>query len=372
MTCRTSGSRDCQDATTLGAPQSDRLALLGRLSAWLAAAALAALIALGCLQGARLEGARGGPPGNDSGLFERMVDNLRDGESYYAAITREHREMLYPLRPFVTVRLPTLAWTMAALPDASLRALFVQALAIASLLAWLWRLRPLVREPISFALATLVLGAAHAPAFISFGYTIHELWTGLFISISLAIYRPERWWPSLVVALAALSIRELAAAYFIAMAALAWRDARRGETAAWLGGLAAFAVGLCIHAAALAPYVTAADHPSSGWLGLGGWPFILLQAKWNLLLMTTPDWAAALLLPLALMGLIAARGAMADRLLLVVGGYLSAFLIVGRADNAYWGLIVAPLWPIGLFTIGAAVRELAGRMALRPFVPNGP
>jgi len=248
---------------------------------------------------------------------------------------------------------------MAALPTPSVRALCVQALAAASFVAWLWRLRPLTRAPVGFALATLVLGAAHAPAFISFGYTIHELWTGLLISLSLALYRPDRWWPSLLIGLAALALRELAAPFLLAMCALAWRDGRRREAAAWLGGLGLFALALGVHASALAPYVTPADHSSPGWLGLHGWRFVLLQMKWNLLLMTTPDWVAAVLAPLALFGLACAKGPLADRLLLVVGGYVAAFLVVGRPDNAYWGLIIAPLWPIGLYVPALVVGDLA-------------
>jgi len=335
------------------------VARLRPLTAWIVLTALVGLIALGCVQGAQLEGARGGPPGNDSGLFVRVVEHLRAGEGYYPAITREHRLLAYPLRPVVTVRLPTLAWAMAALPAPSIRALCVRALAAASFAAWLWRLRPLAKAPVGFALATLVLGAAHAPALISFGYSIHELWAGLLISLSLALYRPSRWWLSLLIALAALAIRELAAPFLLAMSALAWREGRRGEAAAWLGGLGAFALALVAHAAALAPYVSPADHGSPGWLGLHGWRFVLLQMKWNLLLMTTPDWAAAVLAPLALASLACTRGPLAERLLFVVGGYVAAFLIVGRPDNAYWGLMIAPLWPIGLYCTALVVGDLA-------------
>jgi hypothetical protein len=358
MTCRGPALASDEAAASSAPAGATRLARLSPLLAWLTAAAIAALIALGCVQGANLPGARGGPPGNDSGLFLRAVDHLRAGESYYAAVTREHREMAYPLRPVVTVRLPTLAWAMAALPDRFWRGLSVQALAAASFAAWLWRLRGRASSPVSFGLGVLALGAAHAPAFIHFGYTIHELWAGLLISLSLAVYRPDRWWPSLLAALLALSIRELAAPYLLAMAALALRDGRRGEAAAWLGGLLALALALTVHAAALGPFVRATDVASAGWLGLNGWRFVLLQMKWNLLLMTTPDWAAAILAPLALLGLLGARGALADRLLLVVGGYTAAFLVVGRADNSYWGLLTAPLWPLGLFTLADTARDL--------------
>jgi len=258
-----------------------------------------------------------------------------------------------------------LAWSMAALPSASLRALAVEALAAASLAAWAWRLRACARSPVSFALATLVLGAAHAPAFISFGYTIYELWSGLLISLSLALWRPGRWTASLIAGLTALAIRELAAPYFLAMGVLAWRDGRRREAAVWLVGIVALMAAILVHGAVLQPLVTAADRGSPGWLGLHGWRFVLLQTKWNMLLMTTPDWVAAILAPLALLGVAGATGPLADRVLLVVGGYVSAFLIVGRPDNAYWGLMIAPLWPLGLYLLMPTLRDMAKRAAGR-------
>jgi hypothetical protein len=354
------------DGACSGGLQSEtRAARLSPHMAWLLALAIAALVALGCIQGAHLAGARGGPPGNDSELFVRVVDHMRDGESYYSATVREQRALKYPLRPVFTVRLPTLAWGMAALPNSSLRALAVQALAVASFAAWLWRLRAHVRTPVSFALATLVMGAAHAPAFIPFGYTIHELWAGLLISLSLALWRPSCWTPSLLVGLAALAVRELAAAYFLAMGVLAWRDRRRGEAAAWLAGVVFLAAAILVHGEVLQPFLNSGDRASPGWLGLHGWRFVLLQMKWNLLLMTTPDWAAAVLAPLALLGLAVATGSLADRVLLVVAGYIGAFLIVGRPDNAYWGLIIAPLWPLGLYRSVAALRDVVKRAAGR-------
>jgi hypothetical protein len=29
-----------------------------------------------------------------------------------------------------------------------------------------------------------------------------------------------------------------------------------------------------------------------------------------------------------------------------------AFLVLGRVDNAYWGLMITPLWPVALVGIG--------------------
>src|SRR3546814_12079814 len=45
----------------------------------------------------------------DHALYARIAQRVAAGESYYTAAAAEHRSGHYPLRPFVTVRLPTLA-----------------------------------------------------------------------------------------------------------------------------------------------------------------------------------------------------------------------------------------------------------------------
>jgi hypothetical protein len=88
--------------------------------------------------------------------------------------------------------------------------------------------------------------------------------------------------------------------------------------------------------------------------------------KWNGVLFTAPNWPAAVLAPLVLLGLAGAGGPLADRIALVVVGYTCAFMIVGRTDNAYWGLMIAPIWPIGLISTGTAARTLLGRLGALP------
>ncbi|GJE26728.1 hypothetical protein [Methylobacterium organophilum] len=43
---------------------------------------------------------------------------------------------------------------------------------------------------------------------------------------------------------------------------------------------------------------------------------------------------------------------------LVVGGYLCAFMLVGRPDDTYWILMVGPLLMPGLAFAPAALRDL--------------
>jgi hypothetical protein len=333
------------------------------MGAWTVVAGLVGLVLLGVIGGAARFAPGGGPPANDRTLYLRVIDEVHRGEGYYPAAVRDQRQGGYPLRPSVTVRLPTLAVAMAALSDGGARRLSIECLAVATVLAWAWRLRRLMDRPISFSAAIFLLGASTVPAFVSYGYTLHELWSGELIALSLALYRRQRWFVSFAIGLAAVSVRELAVPYLAVMAVLAWREDRRGEALAWvLGGVACLAA-LAIHTALVRALVRPDDVISPGWLALGGWKFLLTALKWNGVLFTAPDWAPALLAPLALLGLLADRGPLADRLAFIVLGYGGAFMIFGRPDNAYWGMMIAPLWPLGLIGAGPALRELALKIA---------
>lgn len=55
----------------------------------------------------------------DAALYVAVAARVADGENYYRAAATEHRERGYPLRPFVTVREPALAYVTAVVggPD---------------------------------------------------------------------------------------------------------------------------------------------------------------------------------------------------------------------------------------------------------------
>jgi hypothetical protein len=344
---------------------ADRFASLGPLAARAGLAALLGLVLLGLIGGAQRFAPGQAPPANDHAIYLRLIDDLHRGESYYPAAVREQRLAGYPLRPFVTVRLPTLAAAMAALPDSGARRLSIEILAVLVVLAWAWRLRDLAERPVSFAVTIFMIAASTVPAFIDYGYTLHELWSGELIALSLALHDARRWPFSLALALLAVSIRELAAPYLMAMAALALWERRPREAGAWILGIVAFGCALAIHAALLRPLIAAGDQASPGWLSLGGWKYLLALLRWNGALLMAPDWAPALIAPVVLLGLSAAKGPLADRLALVVVGYACAFMIVGRPDTAYWGLMIAPLWPVALIWAWSALRGLLARSVAR-------
>jgi hypothetical protein len=302
---------------------------------------------------------------SDTVLYASVVDRVHHGEPYYRAAAEEQRARGYPMRPFIVVRPPLVAVAMAALPNEGARQLALWALVLATFCAWGWRLAEMGAGRLDLILGLLLLGSGESLAGGPTAYLFHETWAGLLMALSMAMRRPDRWMASVLIGLLAALTRELAAAYLLAMAVLAWRDGGRRETAAWIAALAAAAGALAVHAAAVSAQLLPSDSPSQGWLRIGGWPFVLSAIHWNSVLIVAPQWAGALVAPLALLGLAAWRDPLAERVALTVFGYVAAFIFVGRPENNYWGLLIAPLWPLGLLLAPRMLLTLGRNLRAR-------
>lgn len=301
-----------------------------------------------------------GPP--DMRLYEAVIDDVAHGQSYYAAVAHEHRLGRAPLRPFLAVRPPLLAKSLAALPDPPARSGALKILAGATWIAWAWRLRDLLREPLRYGAAVILAASGIGLALADGAYLFHEEWAGLLIALSLALRTPRTWLPSVTLGLLAALLRELALPFLAAMAFMALLERRRLEAAAWSAALLAAGLALAPHAAAVARVTTTADLASPGWTTFGGWAFVLHLVEFNCALLAAPTWIPALVLPAALVGLVFWQGGgsgLGRRIAIVVLGYLLAFCVIGRPDNDYWGILIAPLWPLGLLQADRVVAGLA-------------
>ncbi len=315
------------------------------------------LIVFGLLRNAAPMPERAAGSIGDVGLYQHIVADVRGGETYYAAVAHEHREHSYPLRPFVTVRLPTLAWMLALLPGEIAQRAMLLLLGLATVAAWAWRLAAAGISPGRYAAALIALTLGASFALAPTGPFVHEVWAGLLIALSMALRRRNAWLAAVMVGTAAALLRELAAPYLLVMALMALWERNYREAGAWCAGLALFACALTLHAVQVNALAAPTDPGSPGWLALGGWRFVLQTAYW------VPDvlgigWCTAILLPLALLGLTVRP--LDWRLSLTVGGYMAGFLFVGRHDTSYWGLMTAPLWPLGLARTWPAIVECLG------------
>jgi hypothetical protein len=311
---------------------------------------LAALLlaVFGLLTGPERERAAPTSGPTDIGLYAYAVQAAAHPHTYYAQVIAEQRREGYQLKPFVAVRPPALSFLLAALKTEALRRLAVVALALASLAAWWVRLgrEAVVPLPRAFDLIALVTGAL--PAVAPQAPYLHEVWAGLLISLSLALRSSERFGFAVAIGLAAALIRELAAPYLVVMAVTAVAGRHWREAAAWVLALVLFAAALAAHAHMVDALVLPSDHAGAGWMKLSGWPFVLHASQWNAVLAASPAWLTAVLVPAALAGAATWSTSPGRRLAVTLVAYVLALAVVGRPENFYWGLMFAPLLPLGL------------------------
>jgi hypothetical protein len=314
------------------------------------------LMVLGLLTGAGRERAAPTSGPTDLGLYVYAVTAAAHPSTWYAQVIARQRRDGYELKPFVAVRPPALSFLLAALRTEALRRLAVVALALASLAAWWLRLGREGVQPLPRALdlVALVTGALFAVA--PQAPYLHEAWAGLLISLSLALRREQRFGLAVAAGLAAALMRELAAPYLVVMAATALLGRHWREAAAWGLALVLFAAALAVHASMVDALVLPSDHAGAGWLKLSGWPFVLHASQWNAVLAVSPAWLTALAVPAALAGAANWTTSLGRRLATVLVSYVLAFAVVGRPENFYWGLVFAPLLPLGF---ARACRGLA-------------
>ncbi|BCA64348.1 hypothetical protein HMP09_3582 [Sphingomonas sp. HMP9] len=298
------------------------------------------------------------PPGQtDLLLYETIVAGVRGGSPYYAVAAETQRSGHYPLKPFFTVRLPTLAVVEANLPPLVVKLLLL-ALCVGTILAWVARLRPAMTGLVPLGAAgLLVIAGLYVNLDASF-VVFHEVWAGPLIALSLALRRPGHWLPAVAVGLSAMLIRETALLYVAIMTVFAWLEGERRETLGWLAGIAIFAAVLAAHAHAVSLVTGPLDRVSQGWSGLEGFGFYVRLATISSGLDILPQWLASLVLGMALFGWLAWRDAVAPRALVVFAAYAALISLFARSDNFYWALMTTPVLLVGLVFAVDGLRDM--------------
>lgn len=294
---------------------------------------------------------------HDVVLYETIVQGMRGGGDYYTTAAQALREGDYPMRPFVTFRLPTLAVVQAALPPLVTR-LLLYALAAGVTFAWYARLAPAFPRapPRAIALALLAGGLL---AFVQGELAaFHEVWAGLLIALSLGVRREDRWVEAVAIGLVAMLVRETAALYVAIMAALAFAEGNRKEALGWAAAIGVFAVVVALHAHAVAQVVRPTDPASPGWAGMLGFGFFVKAIQLSTALDLAPLWLAAPLVGLALFGWAAWSSPLALRALAIFAGYAALIGLFARTDTFYWALMIAPTLLVGLAFAPDGLRDL--------------
>jgi hypothetical protein len=292
----------------------------------------------------------------DKDLYRAIIHRVKFGEPYARAAVEEQRARGYPLRPFVVVRPPALAVMLSWAPNLLVPFGVEVLLVIATVWAWAVRLRPAMPPTRHIAWAALLVFTGAAAGMSGVGATlIHEVWAGLLIALSLALRTERRFAAAVALGLLAGLIRELAFPYLLVMAVFAATERRWREMAAFVGVLAVCGLALWLHGRAIEALVTSHDLRSPGWLRFGGWSFVLQASFWNAIAAALGPLARAMLIPVALIGAANWRD---KRLITLLAGYVAGFMVVGRPENFYWGLLIAPLIGVGLALAPTAFGEL--------------
>ena len=305
---------------------------------------------------------------SDLQLYRDIIENVRNGDSYYYAAAREQRAANYPLKPFYTVRLPTHATVYAALGEPVMIGV-VWALCAALIGTWWILLKPILPLPLLGASMVLIgggLGGLLQPMTGLF----HESWAALLMALMISLRRPGRAWPALVAGGLALMVRELALPMVLAMGGLALIERRWREAAGWAAIVAIFSGYLALHAYWVGQVVQPQDPASPGWSGLLGVHFALKSVAKVTFGIRLPDALAASLLMLSLFGWASVRASWALRAFLLLLGYGAMLALFARADTFYWALIAAPLSFMGLVFLPKVVSDLAKAMRRTPYPPS--
>lgn len=294
----------------------------------------------------------------DLALYSTIAGRVAAGENYYRVAAEELRAGNYPLKPFVAFRLPTLAVATAWLGQPLMTALQL-ALFAAMIGAWWVQLDGQFANNGRRMSGAMLAAAGVAVAFSGRYVGLHEVWAGALIGLSLALHRHDRWAWSLGAAALALAIRELALPYVLLIGGLALFRRSWREFSAVAAILVLFAAGLVWHALEVAKVVLPSDPPSPGWSAVGGWTGFLRTYYLAGPLRGLPPLAAAPLIVLAMFGWSSWKSATGLAATLFYAGYGLAFMLFGRSNNFYWGLMVTPAFLIGLAFVPRALSDLA-------------
>ena len=262
----------------------------------------------------------------DIELYRSIAEQVAEGRPYHEAAVETQREVGYPLRPFYTVRMPTLAWLDAWLGPTGMTFL-AYGLLLATLFAWH---RSLAGAPLRVRL--VFLGSLAFGGAIFTGnevWFMHDVVAGFLVTLALGLGWARRL--QLLVAFLAVMVRELAIPILGVLLLWNWRSPWH-----WAALVAAAAL-IGLHGYTVSALTTPADRHSIAWDGVRG-PLGFVDDL-QLLIPMLPRGAALALAILPLAGWLRTRG----EALVWILGILVLLSVFARPDNYYWAALLLPL-----------------------------
>ena len=272
------------------------------------------------------------------------------GEGYYAALGEELRLRGYPTRSVFNWRAPLPIWLVGHLPYLWIGRVTLALLGLTMLAMGTGMVLREERPRIGRAIVTALL--LTAPALVcgmrGLFISMHELWAGTLIAISVAAWGLGWRGPAVAAGLLAPFFRELALPYPLLCAALAWRERRYKELGVWVAGLAAWVAYFAFHWMEVTRVMPPGGRfHTHSWIQFGGLPFLISTMSANFYLLVLPRWVAAVYFVAALFGLLGWHTAGGRQVALTVSWFVLLFSVVGQPFNLYWGMIYAPLFCFG-------------------------
>lgn len=293
---------------------------------------------------------------SDLDLYRDTIRRVAAGEPYYPVAADQLRQGGYPLKPFVTFRLPTLAMVYAQLPEIVM-SIVEGLLALAVLFVWWRRLEPeLPLRMLALAIVLLVGGTAALVEPVT--GLFHESWAALLMALMIGLRRPGHAVGAIVAGGIALAVRETVLPMILVMGGLALVERRWREALGWTTLVAIFALALYAHAQMVATVVRPDDMASPGWSAMLGLRFALSAFATVSSATALPAALAAMTIILSLFGWLSVATGWALRASLLLLGYGAMLALFARPDTFYWALLVAPLSLVGLIFVPRAIATL--------------
>lgn len=336
-----------------------RLCARAALVAWLLTTVLAVTTTFSPAASDRSVRDRARPGDNE--LCWAVADRVARGEGYYPALAGELCSRGYPTRSVFNWRTPLPIWLIGHLSYPWIGRVMLSLLGVAMLALGTTMVFREDRPRIGRALLTGLL--LTAPAWVcgmrGLFISMHELWAGTLIAISVAAWGLNWRGTAIAAGLLAPFLRELALPYPMLCAVLAWREHRYKELAFWLAGLLAWAAFFGVHwlevARAMPP---GGRFQSHSWIQFGGLPFLIATMSANYYLLLLPKWIAAIYFVAAMFGLLGWHTTGGRQVAITVLLFVLLFSVVGHPYNLYWGMIYAPLLCFGAARFPAALHDL--------------